>query len=86
MAWERLAQAAPCSGISLALRCMFWYFLCPVQRDWHKGGRRGKRDEIFMQMRQQSEVFDVLVKIGFDGALRVRGLDLISVSHHTHNF
>lgn len=47
---------------------------------WKKGQ---KRREFHADEAAQRDV-GVLVKITFDGALR--GLDLISVSHHTHHF
>ncbi len=49
--------------------------LYPLQQIWHKGGRRGKkRREIHADEAAQRDVGILLVKIVFDGALRVEPL------------
>lgn len=53
MELERLEQAAPCGGTSLALRCMlFLYTLCPAEITQ----RQKKRQTEDMQMRQLCEM------------------------------
>lgn len=48
-------------------------FLYPAQQAWHKGEKRGKRRREFHADEEAQRVAGVLVKIGFDGAVRVEG-------------
>lgn len=53
--------------------CCFGICLHPAQQEWHKGEKKNRRWEFYADETAQWDV-GILVKIGFEGALRAEGL------------